>query len=92
MITHRTEVKNPTGLHARPASEFVAEAKKHASKITIRNLSAAGTEAVNAKSIIRVLSLGMGQGSQVEIIAEGDDEAQAVQTLIALIDSGFGEL
>ena len=92
MMTRRTKVKNPTGLHARPASEFVAEAKKYASRITIRNLNAAGTEAVNAKSIIRVLSLGMGRGSQVEIAAEGDDEKNAVQTLIALIDRDFGEL
>jgi phosphocarrier protein HPr len=92
MITRQTEVKNPTGLHARPASDFVTEAKKYASKITIRNLNAEGTEAVNAKSIIRVLTLGMGQSSQVEIAAEGDDEAQAVHALITLIDGGFGEL
>ena len=45
----------------------------------------------NAKSIIFLLSLGLCQGEEVEITAKGDDEQEAVDALIALIDSGFGE-
>ena len=91
MYTRQTTVINQTGLHARPASDFVAEAKKFASKITIRNLSEQDAEAVNAKSIVRILSEGFGPGTNVEISAEGEDETAAVDALIALIDSGFGE-
>ncbi len=91
MYTQQTTVVNQTGLHARPASDFVTEAKKYASKITIRNLSDDTANAVNAKSIVRILSEGMGPGTKVEISAEGEDETAAVDGLVALIDSGFGE-
>jgi phosphocarrier protein len=91
MYAQQTTVINQTGLHARPASDFVTEAKKYASKITIRNLSDDSAVAVNAKSIVRILSEGMGPGTNVEISAEGEDETAAVDGLIALINSGFGE-
>lgn len=91
MYTRQTAIINQTGLHARPASDFVTEAKKYTSKITIRNLSDQNAEAVNAKSIVRILSEGMGPGTNVEISAEGEDETAAVDSLVALIDSGFGE-
>jgi phosphocarrier protein HPr len=83
-------IKNRTGLHARPASEFIACAKKFASKITIGR--AVDQEKVNAKSIVLLLSLGLGQGESVEISAIGEDENTAVNTLVALIDSGFDEI
>lgn len=90
MYTRRTTVINKTGLHARPASDFVAAAKKFKSKITIKNLTEdEGPE--NAKSIICILAMGMGPGTEVEITANGEDEQEAVDTLIELIDSGFGE-
>jgi phosphocarrier protein len=91
MYTQQTTVVNPTGLHARPASDFVTEAKKYASKITILNLSDEDAVPVNAKSIVRILSEGMGPGTNIEISAEGEDETAAVDGLVALINSGFGE-
>lgn len=84
-------VKNPTGLHARPASEFVAKAKKFESKITIRR-SGSEQPAKNAKSIVIVLAMGLGQGDSMELVAEGPDEEMAITELAALIDSGFGEI
>ncbi len=90
MYTKSTVVKNATGLHARPASDFVAAANKFASKITIRRTDGEGM-GVNAKSIVLLLSQGFCQNEEVEITAKGDDETQAVDALIALIDSGFGE-
>ncbi len=90
MVSKITTILNPSGLHARPASEFVALAKQHASKITIRS-TAGAEDAVNAKSVVLLLTLGLGPGTQVEIAASGPDEEQAVEGLIALIDSGFGE-
>jgi len=91
MYAKQTTVINETGLHARPASEFVAEAKKFASKITIQNLSKEGAAPANAKSMIRLLAEGLAKGTQVEIAANGEDEVAAVDALVALIDSGFGE-
>lgn len=84
-------VSNPSGLHARPASEFVAMAKGFQSKISIRRPNDDHFLG-NAKSIIIVLSMGVGQGGSVEILADGPDEQQAVEALTALIESGFGEL
>lgn len=91
MYTAKTTIINKTGLHARPASDFVKEAKQFTSKIKIANLSTPEEAPVNAKSIISVLSLGMAQGTDVELCAEGEDEQQAVEALVSLIKSGFGE-
>jgi len=85
-----TIVTNPSGLHARPATLFVDEAKKYVSNIFIKNLSK-GSEAKNAKSIISLLSLAMISGTEIEISAEGEDEAKAVGALVKLIESGLGE-
>lgn len=91
MYTKRTKVMNRTGLHARPASDFVKEAKQYASRITIANLAEPEEKPANAKSIVSILAQGMGPGTEVAIAAEGEDEQQAVDALVALIDSGFGE-
>jgi len=90
MYKKETIVINATGLHARPASDFVKEAKKFEAKINIRKLDDTG-EGVNAKSIMRLLSAGISKGTKIEISAEGADETAAVDALVALIESGFGE-
>ena len=84
-------MRNPSGLHARPASEFVAKAKGFQSKISVRR---PGDDSFrgNAKSIIIMLSMGVGQGESIEILADGPDEQQAVESLTALVESGFGEI
>ncbi len=88
MVQRETQIVNKTGLHARPASDFVLAAKKFESSITIRK---EGGGAVNAKSIVRLLAECIGQGTKVELTAEGADEAEAADALVALIESGFGE-
>lgn len=90
MYSKQTIILNETGLHARPASQFVELAKSFASSITIRK---AGTDrkAVNAKSIVLLLAEGCNQGALVEIAADGPDEQAAVEGLAALIDGRFGE-
>lgn len=65
--------------------------KKFSSKISITDLNASN-QPVNAKSILILLSLGLGQGTAVEISADGTDETEAVDSLVALIETGFGEL
>lgn len=89
MYKKKTVIINKTGLHARPAADFVKEAKKFSADITIKR--AGGEDAANAKSIFRLLGLCLEQFAEVEISAEGTDEKQAVDSLAALIDSGFGE-
>ncbi|MCB6203439.1 HPr family phosphocarrier protein [Extibacter muris] len=90
MYKKTIKIVNPTGLHARPASDFVATAKKFTSKIKIKDLTA-DEEPANAKSILTVLALGLAKGTEAEITAEGEDEEQAVESLAALIESGFDE-
>lgn len=90
MVKKSTVIVNKTGLHARPAAEFVQAASKFRADITIRRTGGEEDEA-NAKSIIFLLSLGLCQGDAVELKAEGEDEQEAVDALTALIDTGFGE-
>jgi len=90
MVEKKVKIINYSGLHARPASEFVETAGKFQSKIEIARL---GEEsgAVNAKSIIFLLTLGLSQGEEAVIFADGPDEQEAADTLVELIKSGFGE-
>ena len=88
MVSKTTVVKNPSGIHARPASLFVQEASKYESSITVGKV---GEDAKDAKSILMVMSLGMACGCEIEIAADGADEAAAVDSLVALIESGCGE-
>lgn len=88
MVSKTTVVKNPSGIHARPASLFVQEASKYESSITVGKVDG---DAKDAKSILMVMSLGMACGCEIEIAADGADEAAAVDALVALIESGCGE-
>ncbi len=81
-------IVNLTGLHARPASVFVKAANKFKSNITIIS----GGKNINAKSIIKVMSTALVQGTDITIQADGEDEVEAVDTLVKLIKSGFGEM
>lgn len=83
MVEQTFVIKNETGLHARPASLFVQKAAKYKSVIKIKK---DGKEA-NAKSIISVLSLGAGKGSEIIISADGEDEQEAVDGLVELLDN-----
>jgi phosphocarrier protein len=81
MLSREIAVMNKTGLHARPASEFVKEAAKFKSAITIEFKE----KKINAKSILHVLSAGIAAGSTIVISADGDDEAQAIEKLAEVI-------
>lgn len=87
MYSESIVVQNKTGLHARPAASFVQTASKFKSNITIEKDS----KQANAKSMLSLLSIGASMGCMVSITAEGEDENQAVTTLIELIRSKFGE-
>lgn len=90
MYSKQVTIHNPSGLHARPASEFVAAAAKFKSRITICK-DEDGAREVNAKSIVMILSQALVTGTTVQITANGEDEMTAVDALVALIEGGFGE-
>ena len=87
MYTKDVEVKNQVGLHARPATFFIQKANEFKSSIWVEKED----RRVNAKSLLGVLSLGIMGGAEIRIIAGGVDEEQAVNALVALVDSGFAE-
>ena len=90
MVSKQTSIINATGLQARPASVFVTEAKKYQSNVTIKNVDK-DSAPVNAKSIMMILAAGLGTGTKVEVACDGADEQEALDALVALIESGFGE-
>ena len=87
MCIKETVVNNQVGLHARPATFFIQKANEYKSSIWIEKED----RRVNAKSLLGVLSLGIVKGSSINIIADGPDETDAVNTLIDLISSNFSE-
>ncbi|MEZ8626412.1 fused PTS fructose transporter subunit IIA/HPr protein [Vibrio splendidus] len=84
------KIKNAHGLHARPGAMLVAEAKKFESTIRVSNLDGDGKE-VNAKSLMKVIALGVKHGHQLQFVAEGDDAVQALESIGKAIASGLGE-
>ncbi len=88
MKTCRVVVTDPVGLHARPAAMFVETANKFKADVMLSNLT--GTKQwSNAKSILGVLMCGVRQNDEIEIKAEGADEAEAVTSLEQLVQSNF---
>ncbi len=80
-------VQNPTGLHARPATTFVGIAKEFQSEVRVRH----GDRVADGKSLASLLKLGVEGGSAIRIMAQGPDEATALQALGAAVQGGLGE-
>lgn len=91
MYTKQTVIRNVSGLHARPASEFVALAKTFESKVTVKRLDQDDAVDTNAKSIIKILAQGISVNTPIEISADGPDETLAVDKMVELVESKFGE-
>ena len=88
VIERTVSIVNELGLHARPAAEFVKTAARFASAVTVRK---DGME-VNGKSIMGMMMLAAEMGSQLVLIADGDDAEAALAALEALVAAGFGEM
>jgi phosphocarrier protein len=85
MINQKITVTNSVGLHARPATFFIQKANEFKCSIWIERED----RRVNAKSLLGVLSLGVTKDNEINIIADGPDEAAAIKALCALIETGF---
>lgn len=80
-------VKNRAGIHARPAALIVQTAARFSSQIEFSTEH----ETINAKSIMGIITLGAGYQTTIRISAQGEDEAEAVENLVQLFESGFEE-
>ena len=87
MITREIEVINKFGLHARPSVLLVQTAGRFKADLKLRK----GEMEVNGKSIIGVMMLAAGQGTKLMVVADGPDESDSVEALVALFASKFGE-
>lgn len=87
MVSKNVVIKNPTGLHLRPAGLFCKEALRYQASIKFQfeNTTA------NAKSVLSVLGACVKCGDEITFICEGVDEEQALADMVALVESGLGE-
>jgi phosphocarrier protein len=88
LIERDIEIKNKLGLHARAAAKLVHTAARYKSDIKIRK----GEEEVDGKSILGILLLAAGRGSVIQVKANGEDEATAIDGIQELIDRKFDEV
>jgi len=87
MKTQTIVIQNRAGIHARPAAMLVQETKNFISNIYFEK----GNDSINAKSIMGIITLGAAYGTEIKIIAEGEDEEAAVAALVHLFESKFEE-
>ena len=87
MVSQKVVIKNPTGLHLRPAGILCKEAMQFKSLITFKFRD----NVANAKSVLSVLGACIKSGDEVEFFCEGEDEGEALKAVITAIENGLGE-
>ena len=88
MVSDKVVIKNPTGLHLRPAGLFCKTAMQYKSKITVMKNEEVNA---NAKSVLSVLGACIKSGDEITIICEGEDEEIALSDMVQLVKDGLGE-
>jgi phosphocarrier protein HPr len=87
VLVRSLRIVNQRGLHARAAAKFVALAERFGANVDVIK----DGQSVSARSIMGLMLLGAGPGSEIELRAEGWDAREALEALSALVESGFGE-
>jgi len=87
MITQTARIINRLGLHARPSAQLVSTASRYQSEVYFTKAELR----VNGKSIMGVMMLAAEQGSELLVEIDGSDEQEAMNAILAVIASGFGE-
>lgn len=87
MIEKTVTIKNKLGLHARAAAKFVAHASRYSSDIMVKK----GSQTVNGKSIMGVMMLAAGKGTDLILSIDGTDESELLADMEGLIEANFGE-
>lgn len=90
MTEARFVVAHSAGLHARPAAMFVKTCNSYPCDIKVQNVTT-NSIVVNAKSVLSVLILGVDQGHEILVTADGKQEQEALAAIKKLIDSNFGD-
>ena len=88
MVSQKVVIKNPTGLHLRPAGILCKDAMQFKSHITFRYRD----NIANVKSVLSVLGACIKSGDEIELICEGEDEEEALKAIVVAIEDGLGEL
>ena len=87
MVSQKVIIKNPTGLHLRPAGILCKEAMNFKSLITFQYRG----NTANAKSVLSVVGACIKCGDEIELVCEGEDEEKALAYLVQMIEDGLGE-
>lgn len=87
MVSQKVTIKNPTGLELRPAGILCKEAMQFRSLITFKYRE----NTANAKSVLSVLGATIKCGDEIEFTCDGEDEEEALERLVYVIESGLGE-
>lgn len=87
MVKKQLILTNPNGFHMRPASIFASAMSKFKSDITIRF----NGNNYNAKSLLNIIAACIKCGSDIEILCSGEDENEALEEAVKLIEGGLGE-
>ena len=87
MVSQKVVIKNPTGLHLRPAGILCKEAMEFKSMITFTFRD----NTANAKSVLSVLGACIKCGDEIELFCDGVDEDEALKAIVKLIEDGLGE-
>ena len=87
MVSQTVTITNPTGLHLRPAGNLCKEAMKFKCNVTFGYRG----NTANAKSVLSVLGACIKNGDEITLQCDGEDEEEALKTLVAFVESGLGE-
>ena len=87
MLSQKVVIKNPTGLHLRPAGILCKEAMKFKSQVSFKYRN----NVANAKSVLSVLGACIKSGDEIELVCEGEDEEAALHAVVTAIEEGLGE-
>ena len=87
MVSQKIKIMNQTGLHLRPAGNLCKEAMKFKSLITFEYRN----NVANAKSVLSVLGACIKSGDEINLICDGEDEEEALASLVKAIEEGLGE-
>jgi phosphocarrier protein HPr len=87
MVKAKIKIKNPTGLHLRPAGVLCNEAVKYECSVSFQFRNTVS----NAKSVLSVLGACIKSGDEIEFICDGKDEEEALSAMIRVVDEGLGE-
>lgn len=87
MLSKKLTIKNPSGLHLRPAGVLFKQAMKFKSKVTIE----CGEKHIDAKSVLNIMGAGIKCGTEINLVCDGEDEEEAVKTISEAIENRLGE-